>query len=82
MPDFNGFSKELPKYFRNLKKNNSKQWFDKHRSEYDEFVLSPARDFVVAMGDRLRKIAPGINAVPKINQSLFKITGDLPFNQQ
>jgi uncharacterized protein (TIGR02453 family) len=81
MPGFTGFSKELPKYFRNLKKNNSKQWFEKHRSEYDEFVLFAARDFVVAMGDRLRKIAPGINAIPKINQSLFKINRDVRFSK-
>jgi uncharacterized protein (TIGR02453 family) len=81
MPDFTGFSKELPKYFQNLKKNNSKQWFEKHRNEYDEFVLSAARDFVVAMGNRLRQIAPGINAIPKINQSLFKINRDVRFSK-
>ena len=81
LPDFNGFSKELPKYFKNLKKNNSKQWFEKHRNDYDEFVMSPARDFVVAMGYRLRKIAPGINAIPKINQSLFKINRDVRFSK-
>ena len=46
MPDFNGFSKELPKYFQNLKKNNSKPWFEKHRNDYDEFVMSPARDMM------------------------------------
>jgi len=81
MPDFTGFSEELPKYFQNLKKYNSKQWFEKHRNNYDEFVLSAARDFVVAMGDRLRKIAPGINAIPKINQSLFKINRDVRFSK-
>ncbi len=81
MPDFNGFSKELPKYFQNLKKTNSKQWFEKHRNEYDEFVLSPASYFVVAMGKRLRRIAPGINAIPKINQSLFKINRDIRFSK-
>ncbi len=81
LPDFNGFSKELPKYFKNLKKNNSKQWFEKHRNDYDEFVMSPTRDFVVAMGNRLRKIAPGINAIPKINQSLFKINRDVRFSK-
>jgi uncharacterized protein (TIGR02453 family) len=81
MPGFTGFSKELPKYFQNLKKNNSKQWFEKHRNEYDEFVLSAARDFVVAMGDRLRQIAPGLNAIPKINQSLFKINRDVRFSK-
>ena len=72
MSGFSGFSKELSKFFQNLKKNNTKQWFEKHRNDYEEFVLDPARDFVVEMGNRLRKIAPGINAIPKINQSLFK----------
>jgi uncharacterized protein (TIGR02453 family) len=81
MPGFSGFSKELPKFFQNLKKNNTKQWFEKHRNDYDEFVLIPARDFVVGMGNRLRKIAPGINAIPKINQSLFKINRDVRFSK-
>jgi len=81
MPVFNGFSKELPKYYQHLKKNNSKQWFEKHHNEYEEFMLVPAREFVVEMGERLRKIAPGINAVPKINQSLFKINRDVRFSK-
>jgi uncharacterized protein (TIGR02453 family) len=81
MTAFNGFSKELPKFFQNLKKNNTKPWFEKHRNEYEEFVLGPAREFVVEMGTRLRKIAPEINAIPKINQSLFKINRDVRFSK-
>ena len=41
-----------------MKKNNSKEWFEKHRSEYDEFVLHPAREFVIEMGKKLRKKVP------------------------
>ena len=81
MTGFNGFSKELPKFFQNLKKNNTKLWFEKHRNEYEEFVLVPAREFVVEMGSRLRKIAPEINAIPKINHSLFKINRDVRFSK-
>ena len=81
MTAFNGFSKELPRFFQNLKKNNTKRWFEKHRSEYEEFVMVPAREFVSAMGARLRKIAPEINAIPKINQSLFKINRDVRFSK-
>jgi uncharacterized protein (TIGR02453 family) len=81
MSGFTGFSKELLKFFKNLEKNNTKQWFEKHRNDYEEFVLDPARDFVVEMGNRLRKIAPGINAIPKINQSLFKINRDVRFSK-
>ena len=81
MSGFTGFPKELIKFYQNLAKNNSKQWFEKHRNEYEEFVLDPARDFVVEMGNRLRKIAPGINAIPKINQSMFKINRDVRFSK-
>jgi len=70
MSEFNGFSKELVTFFKNLKKNNSKEWFDKHRKDYDTYVIGPAREFVVAMGDKLRGIAPSVNAIPKVNASL------------
>ena len=34
------------------------------------------------MGKKLRKIAPGVNAIPKINQSLFKINRDVRFSAE
>ena len=81
MAQFNGFSQEYFSFFNTLKKNNSKQWFEKHRGEYDEFVMHPAREFVIEMGKKLRKIAPGVNAIPKINQSRFKINRDVRFSK-
>lgn len=81
MAEFNGFPKEYFSFFNNLKKNNSKQWFEKHRGEYDEFVMHPAREFVTGMGEKLRKIAPEVNAIPKINKSLFKINRDVRFSK-
>jgi len=81
MAQFNGFPKEYVTFFNKLKKNNTKQWFEKHRSEYDEFVMHPAREFVTEMGKKLRKIAPEVNAIPKINKSLFKINRDVRFSK-
>jgi len=43
--------------------------------------MHPARQFVTAMGEKLRKIAPEVNAIPKINQSLFKINRDVRFSK-
>ena len=73
MAKFSAFSRQYFSFFNQLGKNNSKEWFEKHREDYDEFVMHPAREFVAAMGNKLRKIAPAVNAIPKINQSLFKI---------
>jgi len=81
MAKFNGFSRQYFTFFNLLKKNNSKEWFEKHRSDYDEYVLHPAREFVIEMGKKLRKIAPGVNAIPKINKSLFKINRDVRFSK-
>jgi uncharacterized protein (TIGR02453 family) len=43
--------------------------------------LHPSRQFVIEMGKKLRRIAPEINAIPKINKSLFKINRDVRFSK-
>ncbi|MFQ5639752.1 MAG: DUF2461 domain-containing protein [bacterium] len=77
---FNGFPKETLKFYADIAENNSKPWFEQHRRDFDDFVMRPARAFVVEMGERLRKISPKINADPRVNKSLFKIHRDTRFS--
>lgn len=81
MTSFEGFSTDTLKFYEQLAENNSKAWFDAHRSTYDEHVLGPARRFVTAMGEKLQALSNGINAIPKVNQSLFRINRDTRFSQ-
>ena len=78
---FEGFSKKTVSFFRNLKKNNTKEWFDKHRADYDEYVVAPSRMFVTAMGEKLSWIYPDIVADPRVNKSLFRINRDVRFSK-
>ncbi len=78
--DFKGFSKETVNFFVNLKKNNSKTWFDTHKKDYEAYVLKPSKAFVEAMGAGLKEITPGVMAVPKMNKSLFRIYRDTRFS--
>jgi len=80
MANFKGFPNEFFTFFANLKQNNSKDWFEKNRKDYEQFVMHPAREYVVEMGEKLRKIAPWVHAIPKINKSLFKINRDVRFS--
>ncbi|MFC1868910.1 DUF2461 domain-containing protein [Thermodesulfobacteriota bacterium] len=80
MSNFNGFPKELCTFFNQLKKHNTKEWFDSHREDYERYVKVPSIEFVVSMGDKLKEIAPGVNALPKINQSLFRLNRDMRFS--
>lgn len=80
MADFKGFPKELPVFFKELTENNTKLWFNEHKREYEQFVKQPCIDFVNTMGKKLEAIVPGIHAIPKVNQSLFKIYRDVRFS--
>jgi uncharacterized protein (TIGR02453 family) len=44
--------------------------------------MTPARSFVTAMGEKLRKIAPGIVADPRVNKSIFRIYRDTRFSKE
>ncbi len=80
MSDFKGFLPETVAFFDSLEKNNTRQWFEAHKPDYENYVRNPSIDFVPAMGEALRQIAPGIHAVPKVNQSLFRINRDTRFS--
>ena len=77
---FSGFIKETVRFFTALRKNNNKEWFDRNRETYDRHVMGPAKLFVTAMGKRLKKIAPHIVAVPRVNKSIFRINRDTRFS--
>ena len=79
-PKFNGFSKDTIGFFKGLKRNNTRAWFEAHRSSYESEVMEPAKAFVEAMGVRLKELVPRINAIPKINKSIFRLNRDTRFS--
>ena len=74
--EFSGFGKKTLSFLKDIKKNNNKEWFEAHRTEYEELILTPSRAFVVEMGEHLQALEPTINAEPKINKSLYRIYRD------
>ncbi|WP_428738760.1 DUF2461 domain-containing protein [Sulfurimonas sp.] len=74
--EFTGFSKKTLPFLEAIRKNNNKEWFEAHKSEYTELILNPSRAFVEEMGEHLMALEPTINYAPKINQSLFRIYRD------
>jgi uncharacterized protein (TIGR02453 family) len=78
---FKGFPPETIQFFAELAANNNKHWFEAHRSDYDDFVMEPSRDFVIALGGLLRELAPNIMADPRVNKSIFRIYRDTRFSK-
>lgn len=78
---FQGFGKDTVKFLRGLGKNNTKEWFDAHRDEYDTHYIAPAKAFVGAMSGPLQKLDPAVQADPRVNKSIFRVNRDIRFSK-
>ena len=81
MAGFAGFPKATTMFVRDLSANNTKEWFQGHRDQYETYWLEPAKDFVAAAGAALRTIDRGIVAEARINGSIFRINRDVRFSK-
>lgn len=79
MEHFGGFPRACPRFFGKLKRNNNREWFTAHKGEFEEVVLEPARQFVLAVGERLQDLAPGVHADPRVDRSIFRVHRDTRF---
>lgn len=83
MTQFNGFPQEGLDFLCDLGKNNNKTWFNAHKGDYEKFLLEPAKEFVVALGERLQSIAPNIQYDTRTNGqgTLMRIYRDTRFSK-
>lgn len=77
----NNFPFTVVQFLKELKNNNNKIWFENNREKFNELLLAPALQFVVDLGEELKKISPEINAVPKIDKSIFRLHRDVRFSK-
>ncbi len=78
--NFNGFPKEGIQFLNKIISNNSKEWLDDNRSEYERVIVKPNKAYVEEMGEYLQILIPTINAIPNTNKSLFRIYRDARFH--
>ena len=76
------FSPQLFRYLEQLRRNNRRPWFLKHRGEFEELARQPSLRFIADLQLRLREISPWLVADPKPNGgSLFRIYRDVRFSK-
>lgn len=78
---FNGFSPKTLKFLRGLKANNSKNWFEAHRTDYENYVLGPLRDLVTDLGDFMLDLDPRFEITPAVNKTISRIYRDTRFSK-
>ncbi len=78
---FTAFPRASLDFLARIRRNNTKEWFEAHRNEYEKFILEPSRSCTVELGEHLQALVPTVNAIPKVNGSLFRIYRDLRFSK-
>lgn len=76
------FGPKTLKFLGELARNNNRDWFNEHKSRYEEHVLDVALHFIQAMQEPLADIAPHFVAVPsRVGGSLMRVYRDTRFSK-
>jgi uncharacterized protein (TIGR02453 family) len=78
---FDGFPRQALDFLAGLAEHNERAWFEQHRAEYEEGLLEPARELVVAVGEELDRRGIAVHAEPRVNGSIFRINRDTRFSK-
>ena len=82
MTEFRGFPKEFFVFFRQLRANNDRVWFETNKTVFREAVQAPMSDFISALAPELAKISKQFIADPRPNGgSMFRIYRDVRFSK-
>jgi uncharacterized protein (TIGR02453 family) len=65
-------------FLKSLKRNNNREWFLKHKPDYEESVRGPMLQLIKALAEECARFAPEIHVSPK---SLFRIYRDTRFSK-
>lgn len=67
------------RFFRQLAVHNNKEWFEAHRTQYEQDVRAPVRELIEELDVRFARFAPEIGGDPK--RSMFRINRDIRFSE-
>jgi len=76
--DFRGFPREALTFFRALKKNNNRDWFQPRKAIYEEKVKTPMVELVTALNGELARFAPAYVTDPA--KAVYRIYRDTRFS--
>ncbi len=78
-PPFDGFPRKGIEFFKRLKRNNNRPWFEKHKNDYEAFVKLPMQSLVAALQPHFAQFASEYEVNPK--RSVFRIYRDIRFSK-
>jgi Conserved hypothetical protein (DUF2461) len=78
---FEGFSAEMFHFLNRLSENNSREWIEAHRRDYETLVLRPVKALVSDLGALLRGLNQDFEVEPRVGRTISRITNDLKLHK-
>jgi uncharacterized protein (TIGR02453 family) len=75
---FSGFPPATFHFLKTLCDNSRKEWFELHKSDYQDHVLKP---LVAESGQSMLSIDPAFEATPALNKTISRIYRDTRFSK-
>ena len=80
--NFSGFPPGFFKFYKELIKNNERDWFNANKERYLCDVVDPSLEFIAAIEPKLKKVSPYFLAIAKRSRgSLMRIYRDVRFSK-
>lgn len=78
---FAGFPETGIGFLTRLEANNSPAWFEAHRKAWDDEIVPAMLAWCEELAQRLQNDLPGLQFVPRIGGSLYRLNRDLRFSK-
>lgn len=73
------FTKDFNQFFKDLSKNNNREWFDQNRSRYKESVKDPFEHFLTDLIGQIQSFDLELNVTPR--DCMLRINRDIRFSK-
>lgn len=78
---YRGFSKNTIAFLKKLRENNNKPWFESHKQDYENYLLSPLKNLVADLSDLMFSIDSDFEISPAVNKTISRIHRDTRFSK-
>ena len=78
---FEGFPDSGLAFLRQLATHNEREWFEAHRSAWDEQIIPAMLSWCGELCERLRDAMPKLVFVPRVGGSVYRLNRDIRFSR-
>jgi uncharacterized protein (TIGR02453 family) len=78
---FEGFPREGLSFLDQLARHNERDWFEAHRSVWDEQIVPAMLSWCGELCEALRDVMPRLAFVPRVGGSLYRLNRDIRFSR-